>query len=205
MKKVLLSIISLILLLCFFTVSATDYKSDTDCEKDSTLYNLLPESLAVQLENKPLVLYINVNCYVSSWSIVVKRNNKFQAYSGQVDRFGKKFLPKPDESDISDSTLFFSLNQNTFNWAFDSLSTKAINMKPIKGGITFAGVWRELSVFNSEGEETFFSKDDPIRFAGPDSASFNTNYFRLQYLMFWLSAPGVKTYIPESTIYPCEP
>lgn len=55
--------------------------------------------------------------------------------------------------------------------------------------------YNSLSVFN-EHSNCVFNSDNAIGFEGPDSTIVNDNFSRLRYLMYWLSAPDIRSLLP---------
>ncbi|MDE5607849.1 MAG: hypothetical protein K2I64_02820 [Muribaculaceae bacterium] len=63
----------------------------------------------------------------------------------------------------------------------------------------FVTIWTDLSVFDSNGENTF-SSDNAISFAGSDSIAFNKKYHKLCLMMWWIADLKIREYILDSVI-----
>lgn len=190
-------IIFLICLLTTFILSPADELPKLSSGKRSCLNTLcsgLPRTICQSIENHPFILF-TYGHYGYSWSIVARIDNRYQSFSGRVKYCGDTYLTTSTPAIEFDTIHFFTANETIFEWAFDSIASLAKDMKAIPHD-TFATVYENLSVFNSDGEITFSSHDSQ-RFSGPDSIKFNSSFHRLSILMRWLADPEIRKYLPD--------
>ncbi len=187
---------------CFFLnqLSASEmHLSDVDvAEPINVLSRALPDSLNLRVKGHPAIFY-SYGHYGYKWSLIVKTESGFNAFSGKMSYLGHPDINQLTEENRIDSAKLFSKNCELLTWAFDSISTEGIDMKRIRRA-PYTGIYKDLSVINSEGR-ILFSSDDAAAFSGPDSLNFNKRFLKLCLIMYWLSEPKIREYIPESTIY----
>ena len=197
MKKFWLLIATVIFII---KLSASEmHLSDIEiAEPTSVLSRALPDSLYLHVKGHPAIFY-SYGHYGYKWSLIVKTESGFNAFSGKMSYLGHPDINQLTEENRIDSAKLFSKNCELLTWAFDSISTEGIDMKRIRRA-PYTGIYKDLSVINSEGR-ILFSSDDAAAFSGPDSLNFNKRFLKLCLIMYWLSEPKIREYIPESTIY----
>lgn len=194
MRKIFVFIIGIACL----SLSATLSIGDIDCTNSQLTY-VLPDSIALLLQNQPSLFY-SYGHYGYSWSIITVVNHDFRTYSGRVSYIGEKAITSTRTEDKFDSTLFFNNNKRLLLWALDTMPFTAQKMTPIYGSHTNS-MYTELTIYRPKSKDSFHVDNNVICFAGPDSVVFNHNYHRLCLILRWLSAPNMRKYILDSLIY----
>ena len=198
MKKLIICPI-LILSISLFSVLANPNSSlSNNAYYKVTAQKVLPDSLFILIKDKPIIYYYRGH-NSHTWSLLVKTDSSYRIYSGISNYYGVQYYDRISDSTSFDTLKLLSLNEALLSWGLDTMPAEAINMEKVHWPQYFP-IYTSLSVFNAEGVEEFDS-DDAIAFSGGDSITFNTKFHKLSLIMWWLSAPKIRPYIPEELIF----
>ena len=110
-----------------------------------------------------------------------------------------KFWEEKIEQTPFDTIKFMKRNKGILQWGLDTLPAQAYKMTPQYSN-AYSPFNYSLKVIYF-GENLIFSSVNTTNYSGPDSAAFNDKYGRLCFIMFWLAAPEIRPYIPDSEIF----
>ena len=189
MKKILLFIV---VFLCV-SLSMTSPKVCQINAKE-LFRNILPDTLLTLVEKHPTIFY-TYGHYGYSWALLVKLDNKIQAFSGRVSSSGECFFTESTEFSKFDTVSFCMENRGLLLWGFDTIASEADGMRGVRR-THFVTFDTKLDVFNSDGENVFNS-GGAIAFSGRDSLEFNKKYQRLCLIMRWISDAEFRQYITD--------
>lgn len=127
------------------------------------------------------------------WSLIASDSTGIYLYNGTTR---KQELCA--DSIIPDSLSFIRENIKTITWGFDSLASAAKSLKPLNNKI-YNPIYSQLYVIIDNNIVFSYNNRDDC-YIGADSIRFNHNINKLFYLMFWLSAPSGRSYMPR----PCD-
>lgn len=164
-----------------------DYKFYDDKLKWAVIEN----GLYTRIKNKQFIYYRSGhNGWI--WSILLKENNKYSVLSGGVG------LAADDSPIPFDTVNVIKANLEIIEWGFDSLSYPT---KKIHSIITneYNPIYSEMSIFNSDGNEMFFTANNYI-YVGTDSAIFTNKLNKLEYLMMWFASSELRQYLPVPSL-----
>lgn len=124
-----------------------------------------------------------------NWSLIANDSSGIYLYNGST----RKRI-KYDDSALQDSLSFINDNILTIKWGFDSLANAANFLKPLKTDV-YNPVYQQIYLIKDNKLVLSYNDIDDY-YAAPDSVRFNSNIHKLVYLMFWLSAPSARPYMP---------
>ncbi len=126
------------------------------------------------------------------WSAITRDSSFIHLYNGTT----RTHIEYPIY-ELDDTLSFIKNNIRTINWAFDSMASAARFLTPVDREV-YITVYTGLYLVKEDSTE--FHTNDVARFSGPDSASFNDRFKKLNYLMLWLAMPSGRQYMP----IPCD-
>lgn len=147
----------------------------------------LPDSVRESVSNKKFMLYAYGHHGVN-WCMICEEANSYNILIGTTRE-------KPSYLDSKlDTARLMESYRNLICWGLDTLPyiTKYMKRQYPEQWSTF---YRSLSVFQQQSD-CIFNSDNAIGFDGYDSASVNKNFHDLCYLMYWLSAPDLRSKLP---------
>ncbi|MCM1067400.1 MAG: hypothetical protein NC418_07505 [Muribaculaceae bacterium] len=193
MKKLTLIIA---LILCLDLVASSSQNKALSNNADlNLLYLTSSDSLLSVIEDTPMILYMSGhNAHI--WSVVSIKGGGYHIISGRINPYGKNVIYEPNESNVIDTVAFLSAHKEILSWGFDTLPSKARNMRSL-GATEYSPFSSNLSIVGLDSVDSFNSRNVKV-FSGPDSVVFNEKFKKLNYLMFWLAEPLVRKYTPDS-------
>ncbi len=123
------------------------------------------------------------------WSLVSVDSTGIKLYNGTTSQY-----TKCDEPTLIDTLSFINDNIQTIIWGIDSLVKFKHLLKPIENR-TYNPIYNQLYLIKDN--RIVFSYNDAIDYySETDSSEFNHNLNKLTFLMLWLAAPSLRTFIP---------
>lgn len=149
--------------------------------------HILPDSIKEVITGKQFLLY-DYGHHGKNWCLIYEDGDSYKI------RIGTTRMKKPDLEAKIDTALLIAHYRDLIGWGMDTLPSVTKNMvwQYPEQWSTF---YNSLSVFN-EHSNCVFNSDNAIGFEGPDSTIVNDNFSRLRYLMYWLSAPDIRSLLP---------
>ena len=187
--KVLIIIIIAILPFIFKGMPQDNcYQSIDRDNNNGWLYQMIGnESITDSIYGKNFILYYTGH-HGHIWSIILSDSTGYHLYNGSTRHKLAEIEPLP-----FDTMDLLSNNFSTLQWAFDLLAKEAKSMTPhIKK--EYSPIYNEMIVFNRD--KIVFRLNNTDKFSGCDSLEFNSKLQKIEYLMYWLSSPSIRPYIP---------
>jgi hypothetical protein len=156
-----------------------------DNELHSSL-DFLPDSIKEIVSNKRFIIYYYGH-YGTTWSLIYEEADSYNIKTGTTRNKPLNLGPKIDTENLMDSS------KDLICWGMDTLPYITKDMA--REYPQLLGFYHSLSVFDQKSN-CIFNSNNSIGFEGCDNMALNDNFLRLSYLMYWLSAPEIRSMLP---------
>lgn len=190
--KRLIEILLFIPILIFISFNAG---ADGENVNEDTLYvslAFLPDSIREAVSNKKLMIY-DYGHHGKKWCLIYEDADSFNIKIGSTRNEPTDLASKIDTSRLMDSY------RSLICWGLDTLPYITKNMERLYPK-QWSGFYSSLSVFNQH-TKCVFNSIKVIAFGGRNNKIVNEKYWKLCYLMYWLSAPDIRALLPEFNDY----
>lgn len=188
MKKLLLAILFTTLIPILFVKAQTTTTDISSIDKQQEWIQLLLSEHDKPLKYNDYLFYCTGHHGIV-WSLIASDSSGIYFYNGTT-----REQRVCADSIFLDSLSFVKENIKTITWGFDSLVSAAKLLKPIENRI-YNPFYSQIYVV-IDNNLVFSHNDTEDYYTGADSIRFNHNLSKLVYLMFWLSAPSCRPYMP---------
>lgn len=150
-------------------------------------FEFLPDSIKEIVSNRKFIIY-DYGHHGKKWSLIYEEGDSYDIKIGTT-----RNEPHSPVS-IMDTMKLMDSYRDLICWGLDTLPNITMDMDRLYPK-QWSGFFRSLSVFNQQSNCIFYS-NNAIGFEGRDSASINEKFLTLCYLMYWLSAPEIRSLLP---------
>lgn len=185
-KKVVIWLFVPILFCVSFNIGADDIKNANDSNLPFS-FELLSDSIKEIVSNRKFIIY-DYGHHGKKWCLIYEEGDSYDIKIGTTRN-------EPHRSvSIIDTMKLMDAYRDLICWGMDTLPniTKDMNRLYPK---QWSGFYRSLSVFNQQSN-CIFNSNNAIGFEGFDSIVVNDNFSKLCHLMYWLSAPEIRSLLP---------
>lgn len=123
------------------------------------------------------------------WSLITSDSSGISLYNGTT----RDHIDYANQS-IPDTLSFINDNIKAITWGMDSLANAAQFLSPVENAV-YNPIYTELFIIK-DGKISFSYNPRKVFYNRADSIQFNTDLNRLFFLMYWLSAPECRPYLP---------
>ena len=164
-----------------------DDKKNAICDDLCISLGLLPDSIKEIVSNRKFIIY-DYGHHGKKWSLIYEEADSYNIKIGTTRNETPNLISKVDTTSLLDAY------RNLICWGMDTLPyiTKDMGRKYPK---QWSGFYSSLSVFNNHSD-CIFNSSNAIGFEDCDDMAINENFTRLCYLMYWLSAPEIRSLLP---------
>lgn len=185
-KKFAIWLFAPILFCVSFNIVADGKKNTTDNNLPFS-FEFLPDSIKEIVSNRKFIIY-DYGHHGKKWSLIYEEGDSYDIKIGTT-----RNEPHSPVS-IMDTMKLMDSYRDLICWGLDTLPNITMDMDRLYPK-QWSGFFRSLSVFNQQSNCIFYS-NNAIGFEGRDSASINEKFLTLCYLMYWLSAPEIRSLLP---------
>ncbi len=175
-----------IFILTSFNMGA-DGINNTTANNISFSFEFLPDSIKEIVSNRKFIIY-DYGHHGKNWCLIYEEGDSYNLKTGTTRNEPHSFGSMIDTMKLMDSY------RDLICWGMDTLPniTKDMDLLYPK---QWSGFYRSLSVFNQQSN-CIFNSNNAIGFEGRDNIPINENFSTLCYLMYWLSAPEIRSLLP---------
>lgn len=147
----------------------------------------LPDSIRAVIADKKFLIY-HYGHHGIKWCLIYEDRDSY------VITIGTTRQENIDRKSGIDTLKLLNSYRDLICWGIDTLSETARAMVPIYQK-EWSPFYSSLSVYNTPSV-CLFNSDNAIGFEGTDEIDVNNNFKDLCYLMWWLSDPNIRKYLP---------
>lgn len=185
-KTVVIMLFIPIFILTNFNMGA-DSKNNTIDNNLHISLEFLPDSIKEFVLDKRFIIY-DYGHHGKKWCLIYEDGYSYNIKIGTTRNESPNLASKIDTANLVDSY------RNLICWGMDTLPNITKDMDRLYPK-QWSGFYRSLSVFNRQSN-CIFNSNNAIGFEGRDSIHINENFSTLCYLMYWLSAPEIRSLLP---------
>lgn len=147
----------------------------------------LPDSIKEIVSDKKFLIY-DYGHHGKKWCLIYEKEDSYDIKIGTTRN-------EPHSSvSIIDTMKLMDSHRDLICWGLDTLPNITKNMAR-QFPKQWSGFYTSLSVFNQQSN-CIFNSNNAIGFEGCNNTAINYNFSSLCYLMYWLSAPEIRSSLP---------
>lgn len=190
MKSLSIALISILVVSLWFSTTQSMIADDNNVQQQSWKQYLLDkEGKSINSDD---YLFYRTGHHGILWSLIASDSSKIYLYNGTT----RSHIEYAYHSSL-DTSSFIENNIKTIKWGLDSLSNTAKLLTQLKSE-SYNPIYTELNIVKNN--KIIFCHNNADSYTGEDSVKFRYNLGKLIYLMYWLSAPASRQYLPA----PCD-
>lgn len=147
----------------------------------------LPDSIKTIISDKKFIIY-HYGHHGIKWCLIYEDRDSY------VITIGTTRQENIDMNSGIDTLKLLNSYRDLICWGIDTLPETTRAMVPIYQK-EWSPFYSSLSVYNTPSV-CLFNSDNAIGFEGTDEIDVNNNFKDLCYLMWWLSDPNIRKYLP---------